>query len=98
MNEFFTWSFDAVVRWQGAGEIQAPDHADTEVVLSDPLNACGPVCDGPSCPGAELPDATGKIMLLQRGTCYFTDKVLAAQNAGPRRFQRDLACRGIMPV
>lgn len=68
----------------GAGEIQAPDHADTEVVLSDPLNGCGPVCDGPSCPGAELPDATDKIMLIQRGTCYFTDKVLAAQNAGAK--------------
>ena len=42
-----------------------------EVVLADPVDACTPVAD-----------LSGKIALIDRGSCNFTVKVKEAQNAG----------------
>lgn len=41
---------------------------------AEPHDACGPLTNG-----AEI---KGKIALIDRGTCYFSDKVQAAQDAG----------------
>ena len=63
------------------GELDADVTAPLAVV-SDPSNefphGLSPACDT----GPALPDLTGKIALLGRGTCDFTVKMRNAQNAG----------------
>ena len=50
------------------GPVEAP------VVASDPADACDTINNADA--------LAGKIALIDRGTCFFADKVRAAQNAG----------------
>ena len=45
-----------------------------EIVLADPVNACGPLVDGL--------DVSGKVVYVDRGGCAFADKVFRLQVAG----------------
>ena len=51
-----------------------PDPIEGEVVASIPRDGCGPLTNASS--------ISGNIALIERGTCYFTEKVTVAQEAG----------------
>ena len=63
-------------------------YESVEAAITPPLTTVGAV-SGPAvnvpnlaCNGMTLPDLTGAIALIARGTCTFHDKILNAQNAG----------------
>jgi len=69
----------------GAQVVNSADFAVTTVVISDPLDGCvGDEAAGEaSATGlTNAADMPGKIALVRRGVCYFTTKVMNAQNAG----------------
>ena len=68
------------------GSHRADATANAQVVIADPLNGCvgDETGDGLASPTglANAADMPGKIALIRRGVCYFTTKVINAQNAG----------------
>ena len=74
-------NYPAVAAAFGGAFTTTPITQDTAVVIddnsgggTDPNDACDPITNGGS--------LTGKIAIIRRGACAFTDKALAAQNAG----------------
>jgi hypothetical protein len=72
-------SYNAIAAAFG-GEFTATVITEDSVVIldddttGDPNDACDPILNGA--------DLSGKIAITRRGACAFTDKVIAAQNAG----------------
>jgi uncharacterized cupin superfamily protein len=72
-------SYNAIAAAFG-GEFTATVITEDSVVIldddttGDPNDACDPILNGA--------DLSGKIAVTRRGSCAFTDKVIAAQNAG----------------
>ena len=67
--------------WDDGNQVHATGHAlfggwyevpDTMAVITEPENGCSEITN----------DANGKIALIVRGECFFTEKVINAQNAG----------------
>jgi hypothetical protein len=72
-------SYDAIAAAFGGEFTTTAITSDTVVILDDdstgdPNDACDAILNGA--------DLSGKIAIARRGACAFTDKVLAAQNAG----------------
>jgi hypothetical protein len=72
-------SYDAIAAAFGGAFTTTAITSDTVVILDDDTtgdanDACDPILNGA--------DLSGKIAIARRGACAFTDKVIAAQNAG----------------
>lgn len=65
-------SYDSTEGNLGAPPLSVVGPLTGDVVAADPLDACGPLSN----------DLTGKIALVQRGVCTFTDKHTNAEAAG----------------
>ena len=74
-------AFDAVVVWDDENQIHATGHSefgnwyeviDAPAMMSDPLDGCTEITN----------DLSGHVAVIQRGTCYFSDKARNAQAAG----------------